>query len=273
MATSDAPIEIDHVVLTVRDLDGVARFYETMLGLSVRERTPRRAALGTAERTLLVLEAAPDAPAAPEGSAGLYHTAFLLPDRASLGAFLAHVRDSGLTLDGAADHAVSEAVYLHDPEGNGIEVYRDRPRSDWQVDGAAIHMENTRLDFGGILDAADTPWQAMPDGSVVGHVHLCVGDTAAAEAFWQETLGFALTARFATSASFLATGGYHHHIGVNTWHSKGAGPRPASAGLRSVHLSADPGTFARIAAGAADGDRLTLSDPWQIPIEITRRAA
>ncbi|GAB5375096.1 MAG: hypothetical protein AcusKO_15580 [Acuticoccus sp.] len=116
----------------------------------------------------------------------------------------------------------------------------------------------------------------MPDGSVVGHVHLCVGDTAAAETFWRETMGFALTARFATSASFLATGGYHHHIGVNTWHSKGAGPRPASAGLRSVHLSADPDTFARVAAGAAgaaDGDRLALSDPWQIPIEIARRAA
>ena len=275
MATSDAPIEISHVTLRVRDLEGVAAFYRSALGLAERQRSAGAVHLGTAERTLLVLEHAPDATSRGAKDAGLFHTAFLLPGRADLGAWLTHANRSGLSLEGAADHSVSEALYLSDPEGNGIEVYRDRPRADWQVNGEAIHLDNTPLDVAGILGEAN-PWNGVPEGTVVGHVHLSIGDIARAEAFWRDTMGLTLTMRFG-GASFLGAGGYHHHIGVNIWRARGAGPMPANAaGLARVHLDADDTAFARLAAGRQappEADRISLADPWQIPVEIARKGS
>lgn len=274
MATSDAPLEISHVRLRVRDLEEVADYYRALLGFADRPGEKGTVALGTADETLLVLEAAPDAPPHHAGQAGLYHTAFLLPDRPALGAFLAHVRDGGFALDGAADHHVSEALYLSDPEGNGIEVYRDRPREDWRIDGEAIYLDNTPLDARGILAAAAGDWQGAPSGTVVGHVHLCVSDLAPAAAFFTDTLGLALTARF-PGANFFGSGGYHHHIGANIWHSRGAPAMPAGgAGLISVHLSADAPTFERLAAATeATTGNLDLAGPSGIPIAIARRPA
>ena len=178
----------------------------------------------------------PDDPA----SAGLFHTAFLLPSRADLGRWLAHIRTLGQKLDGATDHLVSEAVYLHDPEGNGIEVYADRPRAQWGwhdgPDGRRVEMANRPLDADGLLKLAVTPWAGAPAGTRIGHVHLRVGAVGAARRFYGGLLGLDVTAAW-DAAAFLSSGGYHHHIAANVWRSAGAGPRdPARAGLASVTL-------------------------------------
>lgn len=259
MASSDAPIEIGHVVLTVRDLDRLSDFYERTVGLARLASDGETARLGAGGRALLELRRDPAARVSGPREAGLFHTAFLLPDRADLGALLNHYAQTGARLDGASDHGVSEALYLSDPEGNGIEIYADRPRAAWKRGAGGIEMGTERLDIRDLQRAATGAWAGAPEGTVVGHVHLRVGAIPAAEAFYTGTLGMDLVTRY-PGGSFYATGGYHHHLATNIWQSRGAGPRDyPSTGLAEVALSAEPAAYARLAARAEGG---ALTDPW-----------
>lgn len=259
-----APLAVARVALAVRDLDGVARFYREALGLEPIAGGPAGAQLGRGGVSLLELRHRPDLLPRDPAAAGLYHTAFLLPSRADLGRWLAHAARLGLRLDGAADHLVSEAVYLHDPEGNGIEIYADRPRAEWRWEGGQVLMANDRLDMIGLRALATEPWAGAPSGTRIGHVHLQVGAIEPAERFYAGLLGFAVTRRW-PKALFLSTGAYHHHLAANTWESAGAGPRdPARAGLAEVTLqAADEAVLDRIGARTGRADLTAgISDPW-----------
>jgi len=235
------------VTLTVADLVTVEAFYREALGLARRGRGDAWAELGTAQATLVRLEQRPRARPEPT-LPGLYHLALLLPDRAALGAWLLHAVETGVPLQGAADHAVSEAIYLADPEGNGVEVYRDRPRETWETRLGRIGMTTDPLDAQGLTAAAAPRWAGAPDGASVGHVHLQVGDLARSAAFYGDALGFPRTNDAFAGACFLGAGGYHHHLGLNTWGVRGSGSRSAhAAGLRRFEVVV-PGTDALEAA-------------------------
>lgn len=219
--TLPAATRIGRVALRVNDLDEVAAFYEECIGLAVRERATDRAVLGAGGVPLLELVAAPDA--APRGAdeAGLFHTAFLLPSRSALGAALERV-ETRWRLDGASDHGVSEALYLTDPEGNGVELYRDRPVEAWPVapdGGVQMYTERLALDD---LRAERTDDPAVPPETTVGHVHLEASSLAAAREFYAEALGLRVRQTDGRSVLFLAAGDYHHHLGVNTWNDRSA---------------------------------------------------
>ena len=268
--TSGEWLRIGGVALAVRDLDRVAAFYRDVIGLQVVARGDGFIRMGVAGDAFLELLHRPMAKPDDPASAGLFHTAFLLPSRADLGRWLAHYGTLGQPLDGAADHLVSEAVYLHDPEGNGIEVYADRPRAQWGwhdgPDGRRVEMANRPLDTEGLLKLAATPWSGAPDGTRIGHVHLRVGSVGEARRFYGDRLGMDLTAAW-EAAAFLSSGGYHHHIAANVWRSAGAGPRdPARAGLASVTLEvADKQALAGIAERAGESG---LNDPWGTVIQL-----
>jgi len=230
------------VRLRVADLDSEREFYERAIGLSPIDSGDGVARLGSDGTPVVELDHRADAPARAPRTTGLFHLAILVPDRAALAAALARAVRAGGRISGASDHLVSEALYLNDPEGNGIEIYRDRPRAEWERDGGEIRMSTLPLDVDGLLAELreDEPDSAMPDGTRVGHVHLNVADLDAAERFYSGLLGFDVTVRGYPGALFLSTGGYHHHIGVNTWAGPGA-PAPAagSRGLEWFELSVD----------------------------------
>ncbi len=227
------------VHLTVADLERSLEYYRTAIGLDVRERANGRASVGTSERELLVLEESPGAKPA-YGHTGLYHFALLLPARAELARWLAHASRDRVPLVGLSDHFVSEAIYLGDPDGHGIEIYWDRPREIW--DGQVFERLTTMpLDVGNLLaelpDPDSEPFERLPEGTVMGHVHLKVASIPDAVAFYRDVLGFELMAQLGEQAAFLAAGGYHHHIGANTWESAGAAPAPAgTAALRHMTI-------------------------------------
>ena len=206
--------------LRVHDLDVMVDFYRTVVGLGVLERTETTATLGVDGTPLLVLRR--DENAAPRGreQAGLFHNAFRLPSRAALGAALERI-DEHWTLDGASDHDVSEALYLSDPEGNGVELYRDRPREEWPrtADGG-VEMATRPLDLDGVAGESDGGSTA-PEGTTLGHVHLEVTSVPTARDFYVETLGFDVRMD-AGAALFVAAGGYHHHLGLNAWNGRSA---------------------------------------------------
>lgn len=243
----NSPLWVDHVVLRVRDLDRVAGFYERALGLSVLDQSAGTVTLGTS-RPLLVLRGDPTLHANDPANAGLFHTAFLLPTRVDLANWLAHADRIGVELTGAADHGVSEAVYLDDPEGNGIEIYVDRPIGDWPYQGGELAMGNAPIDWAD-LATLRTAWSGFPRGGIVGHVHLQVGATDLAEQTLTGAFDLIVTQRY-PSASFLGAGGYHHQLAVNTWRSRGAAQRQADqAGLDRVVL-------------AGPGAAVDIADPW-----------
>jgi catechol 2,3-dioxygenase len=220
------------VRLNAGDQQSLARFYEQTVGLKQVDRNGV-AALGTdAGRPIVELAPAPDAPPRPAGTTGLFHLAILVPSRLELARALRRVSESGWRLTGASDHLVSEALYLRDPEGNGIEIYRDRPREDWrQVDGE-IAMDTLPLDLEGVLEELardDSPPGAMSPGARLGHVHLNVADLPSSEAFYSGALGLDVTVRGYPGALFISAGGYHHHVGLNTWMGEGASPPPPGA--------------------------------------------
>jgi catechol 2,3-dioxygenase len=227
------------VHLTVADLGRSLDYYREAIGLEVLEQADGRAAIGAGERELVVLvESAGARPA--YGYTGLYHFALLLPGRAELARWLAHASRDNVPLVGLSDHFVSEAIYLSDPDGHGIEIYWDRPREVWE--GQVFErMTTLPLDVGslmGELSAPESePFEQLPDGTVMGHVHLKVASIPDTVAFYRDALGFDLMAQLGEQAAFLAAGGYHHHIGANTWESAGAAPPPEGlAALRHMTI-------------------------------------
>jgi catechol 2,3-dioxygenase len=270
MSTASAPIEISRVVLTVHDLQGVANFYRRTLGLTDLSGSAGRLCLGADGRTLVELIFDPAARRFDPREAGLFHTAFLMPSRPALARWLIHVAETGVQLQGASDHLVSEAIYLADPEGNGIEVYVDRPRDRWHNPDGSIKMATERLDLNALARAADGPWTGAPEGLVVGHVHLQVGAVPEAEAFYSGTLGLPVMARY-PGAAFYGSGGYHHHIATNVWNSRGAGPRNMpSTGLTELVLAVDATEQAAI--HARDGAD-QMQDPWGTRVSLEPKPA
>ena len=220
------------VRLRAADAAAMAEFYERVLGLDPLPPDGGIVRLGSEDGTALVeLISAPDAPAPPGFSTGLFHLAILVPDRVSLGRALRRVLGAGWRLTGASDHLVSEALYLNDPEGNGIEIYRDRPRESWQRRGDELAMATLPLDLESVLaEAGDDEVNGMPAGTAMGHVHLRVADIPAAEGFYNGALGLDVMVRSYPGALFVAAGGYHHHVGLNVWQSEGA-PAPPEGSL------------------------------------------
>jgi catechol 2,3-dioxygenase len=220
------------VHLNVSDLRHSVAYYRDHIGLVARDAAGEEniARLHAGGRDLLVLHGRPDAPRAPR-AAGLYHVAYRVPSRAALGATLVHLGASGTPLTGASDHGVSEAVYLPDPDDLGIEIYCDRPREAWPYMDGQLRMVNDELDVQGLIAEAPAAgaWAGLPAGSTVGHIHLHVGRIEDAERFYVGLLGFERVARLGDSALFVAAGGYHHHVGLNTWRGIGAPPPPAGA--------------------------------------------
>jgi catechol 2,3-dioxygenase len=235
MALLPAGTTLGPVRLQVADLDRSVAYYRGILGFRVGETSASVATLTAHqdETPLVLLEAYPGAAPAPRrGRLGLYHFAILLPDRAALGRFVSHLGGSAIRV-GASDHLVSEALYLTDPDGLGIEVYADRPRSQWQWRDGELVMATDPLDLDAVLAAAGGErWEGMPPGTRVGHVHLHVGALPEGEAFYRSALGLEPTARNYPGALFLSAGGYHHHLGINTW----AGPAAVSAGPNDARL-------------------------------------
>lgn len=269
MSTSTAPIEIGRVALTVNDIDSVSAFYEAALGLEPLGADGATRRLGAGGRTLLELRADRAARPASPREAGLFHTAFLMPDRAALARWLVHAAGTGHRLQGASDHLVSEAIYLADPEGNGIEVYVDRPRDQWPHENGRLKMATDPLDLNALARDADAPWAGAPEGMVVGHVHLQVGAVPEAEAFYAGQLGFEITTHY-PGAAFYGSGGYHHHLGTNVWNSRGAGRRSeGTTGLADLELRADAAEYDRIAAASGTA----LRDPWGTSVTVARKAA
>ncbi len=229
------------IALVVHDLQRVVEFYREGLGLRV-QRSPRSVvAMGAGGEDLIVLEERRDSPLPPPDATGLFHLAILLPSRAALAAQIDHLYHDEVPVGGMADHHVSEAVYLADPEGNGIEIYSDRPRKTWAGLDGTIQMPTEPLDVMSIMSERPpgAAWEGMPAETVIGHVHLRVSDLAAAETFYRETVGLEVTARYGKSATFMSFGGYHHHIGLNTWQSRG-GPAPPEGALGLEHFEIRP---------------------------------
>ncbi|MGH2836100.1 MAG: VOC family protein, partial [Solirubrobacteraceae bacterium] len=241
-----AATAIGTVQLTVSCLERSLPFYTQMIGLARTEQPDGSVLLGGAARLPPLLSLVGDSSARPRNprETGLYHFAILVPTRRDLAVALARLAQGGWRLDGASDHLVSEALYLSDPDGNGIEIYRDRPRSEWRLDRAGqLEMATLPLDLDGLLaelqDAPPDPAAdaRVPEGTRIGHVHLQVAELEQIEWFYADVLGFEVTVRGYPGALFVAAGGYHHHIGLNTWQSGGGSPPPAGGvGLRAYEL-------------------------------------
>ena len=274
MGTSiDPGTRLGPVRLTVADLDRARAFYRRALGLRELEGGDGLVLLGPApDRPLVEVAGAAAAPRRPRGSTGLFHLAILVPSRAELARSLRRVLDAGGSFTGASDHLVSEALYLDDPEGSGIEIYRDRPREDWTRDEGGLRMATLPLDMEGVIrEMPASPDAGMPEGTTMGHVHLQVRDIPEAEAFYSGVIGFDPTVRGYPGALFVSAGGYHHHVGLNTWGTAGApAPPEGSRGLSRFEIVVPAaGEVARIEdraraagheAGRADGGVL-LRDP------------
>lgn len=215
-----ASAHIGRVTLRVDDLDRIVAWYETVIGLTVHHRSDDQAVLGTGSEPLLVVVAAPDIPSRDRNEAGLFHTAFRVPSRTALADALGRIRQQG-DLEGASDHLLSEALYLTDPEGNGVEVYCDREREEWPNSdtNGSVGMDTLPLDTTSLPDRSH-PEPSVPAGTTVGHVHLESTALGAARAFYVDDLGLRVRDRFGESALFVAAGNYHHHVGLNVWNDR-----------------------------------------------------
>jgi catechol 2,3-dioxygenase len=269
------------VALTVSDLERSLGYYGEHVGLELLRREGGAASLGAGGRELLTLVEEPGAPPVRRNT-GLYHFALLVPERADLARWLAHAARDGVVLVGLSDHFVSEAIYLTDPDGHGIEIYQDRPREVWEGQ-VGMRMTTEPLDVASLLGELDdpetAPFDGLPAGTAMGHVHLQVSDVAEAVAFYRDVLGFDLMAELFGSAAFLAAGGYHHHVGANVWHSRGAAPAPAgAAALRHATIVLpDEGERDRAAGRVADAggepeareDGILVRDPSAIALLLS----
>ena len=231
--------QIGVVSLTVADFERSLPYYRRSIGLKLLSRDANIAVLGTAERPLLELVEKPGA-TVPRGHTGLYHFALLVPSRLELAKTFKNLVDTETPLGGFSDHSVSEAIYLSDPDGNGIEIYRDRRREEWPMQNGRLQMNTLPLDLQslvGELNGQSREWHGLHDGTKMGHIHLHIRDVDEAEEFYCDILGFERMMRYGPSAGFVSAGGYHHHIGLNTWAGKGAPPPPeGSAGLRYFQI-------------------------------------
>lgn len=263
------------VTLRTGDLQAQLDFYRDILGLSLRRQDADGVTLVVDGGGLAVrLEDAPGATPRPHPSLGLYHNAFLVPDRRGLAEVVQRLDEAGVEFEGFADHGVSEAAYVRDPEGNGVEVYRDRPRGDWPRDDDGVQMLTRRLDVGELLVEADGPGPLAP-GTTLGHVHLHVADLETAERFWADGLGLDVTQRSYPGALFLSAGGYHHHVGCNTWAGDRRAPKDAT-GLVRITWEVPPGTVPDRAASLRQAgfdvdvraDRLSVRDPTGIEVVL-----
>lgn len=282
-----AGTNVGAVTLKVADLDAMTAFYRDGIGLPVLSQNGDRIILGSGEASI-VLEHSPLLKHAPDSAAGLFHTALLFETQADLASALYSVgtKYPG-AFTGSSDHLVSEALYFDDPEGNGVELYWDRPRSSWQWEGNRVAMDTKYLDpnlflqthlaEGALTDATTGSPTRPPARSSVGHVHLKVGDIPSARKFYSDILGFEVTAEFGPQALFVAAGGYHHHLGMNTWLSRGALDRAPALGLGEVAIQLptpdDLGALRERLTAAHigtrdDGRTLTFDDPWKNEIAV-----
>lgn len=275
-----APLRVGAVTLRVRDLTKLSDFYQNIMGLQLISETPQEVRLGVAGQVLLILDGNPSFKPLDPREAGLFHTAFLMPERADLGKWLGYVVENRVPMQGASDHLVSEALYLADPEGNGIEVYTDRPTNRWRDAKGDIKMTTDQLDLQDLFNAANgEKWAGYPADGTIGHVHLQVGATELADPFYAGLIGMDISARY-HGASFYGSGGYHHQLAGNIWNSRGAGPRDdMMAGLGNVELIARDTAVedAILEKAESAGANITagtgfalLQDPWGTQITLKR---
>ena len=275
-----AATHVGVVQVQIADLARSIKYYTSILGLQVIDHTDNAATLAPTEtgHPLVILHEKKGVQRAPSrGAYGLYHFAILLPDRPSLGRFVQHVANANLRV-GMADHLVSEALYLTDPDGLGIEVYADRPRSGWTFNDGELAMTTEPLDVVSLIAAANNqPWNGAPAGTTIGHIHLHVGGLPEASAFYHGALGFDRTVWSYPGALFMSAGGYHHHLGTNTW-SPGPSATDQQARLQEWELvvpSQNDATVVgkRIASAgyqSRETDRGWLAaDPWGTRVRIT----
>ncbi len=273
------PVHVGRAHLVVRDLDVVGSFYEKAVGLERLEESASGIELGAGGQPLLTLTTRGDAAVAPRNAAGLFHTAFLMPNRQELAHWLAHAAHLGIELDGASDHLVSEAIYLSDPEGNGIEIYRDRGHMEWNYfpDGT-IQMDTRRLDLQALYESAPkSAWTGMSPDAALGHIHLQVGNVPEADRFYEGVLGLKKMTTY-PGASFYSSGAYHHHVAANVWNSRNASARTgAMTGLQDYELAFNDqqvldGVLSTLEGLEIKVDRTArgyhLTDPWSIGLTL-----
>ncbi|MEO6528926.1 MAG: VOC family protein [Gemmatimonadaceae bacterium] len=275
-------LRLGHVRLQVGDLSRSLEYYSGILGLHVQASDSSSATLtaaGDSAPLVQLVERPGTVPVQPHGRLGLYHFALLVPDRGALGRFLRHLSETGTRI-GASDHLVSEAIYLRDPDGLGIEVYADRPRAAWRLVDGQIQMATAPLDTESLIAAAKgAPWNGMAAGTVMGHMHLHVADIDLASRFYHEVLGLDRIVWTIPGALFLSAGGYHHHLGLNTWAGRDAdSPSDREARLLEWRMlfptSAGAGVAARRLTDAGhgvsevDGDWI-VEDPWGTRLRLT----
>ncbi len=280
----DPATHVGLVTIAVSSLERALRYYQAGLGFSVKEQQGKIVLLGTETGSpILTLVEQPNAVPQPARTTGLYHFAILLPTRKDLGQFLSHLVATQMSLDGYADHLVSEALYLSDPDGNGIEVYRDRPRSQWSYQHGLVTMASDPIDLQGLMAEGEqdaSKWSGLPANTTLGHIHLRVADIQQAEQFYSQLLGFAVM-QYMPGALFVSAGGYHHHIGLNMWQSRNAPQPPQNAvGLRffTIQLS-NEAELAKVAARLQaaswpieqEEGGVMLRDPWGNKILLTTR--
>jgi len=276
-----APIAPAEVTISVADLARSTDYYENAIGLAVNARDDGSARLGVPGRDLVVVEEQPGARPGRGTTTGLFHFALLMPERRALAAWLAHAANSGAHLTGASDHFVSEALYMRDPDGHGIEVYSDRPRETWtQLPDGSLNIGTVPLDLDDLMRANESgePLSRMPEGTVMGHLHLQVAHLAEARKFYEDLIGLEVMVEIPGQASFLASGGYHHHLGMNVWAGVGAPPAPPEqARLTRAALEVESeAALAEIESRLADAGaqpvrndgRVLVDDPSRNPLEL-----
>ncbi len=274
-------IEIGLVQIRVSNLERSLAFYQNVVGLSVLQQSGREAEMtADGQNVLLILREIENAKVLRRNSvAGLYHFAILVPDRPSLGLVLRNLINSGIEV-GQGDHLVSEALYIQDPDNNGIEIYRDRPKDTWKHDAVGhVVMTTDPVDVDGLLAASEgLQWNGLPAGTIIGHVHFHVGDLGKAKEFYIDLLGFELTAHYGDAAMFISAGGYHHHIGLNVWAGQGAPAAPTDAAGIDYFTLLLPNEEERTAVvkrvrGAGytvveENGVPAFKDPWNIGIKL-----
>ncbi|NTF17118.1 VOC family protein [Agrobacterium rubi] len=273
------PMHVDQVSIRVIDLPMMTEYYVRLLALDIMETESDRSVLGAGGVPLLTLRRAEGIVREDPSSAGLYHVAYLMPSREDLARWLVHAAMIRVPLDGFADHSVSEAIYLTDPEGNGIEVYSDRPRNSWVWNDGVVTMGTKALDLDGIVALADVTrdtYETVPGNLRIGHIHLRVGDVARAEEFYGGVIGLQPTRKGREDAAFYSSGGYHHHVAMNAWQSRGAGTRTeAATGLEWFSMKTDAGNLASLRSKVPSGlteisAGVSLFDPWGTEIRLVQ---